>query len=328
MSDLASALLTRLSGSGVKLWTGTVNATPSAQTVDVTVAGVLMTKLRWVSPYPPQGGEIVSLLQVGTDWIVLGKIGLGGVGEQAPSLSTATVTAIGANTLTVTVGIVSTAGIPWVTSYGPTVGDTVLLMEIGGLVVAIGKLSTSLGAITPPAPVPTVPTTQTVLLTPATQWDGKLGGSWSWSKDYPAYQGRGKEWYVLDAPPTYTRAAYFIFNPSVASQIPSGATVQSAKLRASRGILDGGASTPVSPVVYGHSRTAGSANPTGAPSFVSGFGPWKPGGLTPFQYATFDLPSTWLTALLAGTIAGFGLYSTSSADFGNFSLSLSITYST
>lgn len=331
MSDITSAILDRLGDGQSRLWIGTVAATPTGQALSVTVAGTTLTGIRWLSSYRPLAGDVVSLAQIGSDWLVLGKLAMNGGTELASLLDSATVTAVDttAKTLTMTWAGTSIAGVRWLGSYTPAVGHTVVVLRVVGQWLVLGQPSTALSAVVEPPPTPTVPTTNTMVLSPSTQWDGKMpsGGSWSWSKDAPVYQGKGKEWHLMQAPPTYTRAGYWIFNPSIASQIPSGATIRSAKVTVSRSILDGGADTPVSAVLYGHTRTAASANPSGAPSFAAGFGPWKPGGLTNYQYATWDLPSGWVAALVAGTITGLGIYSTSAADFGCYSIALAITYS-
>jgi hypothetical protein len=329
MGDLASAFMDRFGDGQARLWIGTVDATPTGQTVNVTVNGTLMVGLRWLSSYRPAAGDVVSVAQVGADWLVLGKRAMNGAAEVAALLDTATVTAVDATakTLSMTWSGSSFTGVRWLASYSPTVGDSIVVLRIAGQWLALGKPSTALGSVTPPTPTPVVPTTKSLYVQPSGAWQGSKSSSgswvWSWSPNGVfIYQGKGQD---FSFNPTLTWGGYDVFTPSIASQIPSGATIQTAKLSVTRLIMDNGPSL-AAPVVYGHNRGS-SPNPSGAPAFVSGYGPWKLGALTNGQTGSWDLPSSWLSALLAGTISGFGVYSTSGADFGEFMIAVTITYS-
>lgn len=227
-------------------------------------------------------------------------------------------------------------GIRCLASYTPVVNDLVVMLRVRGQWTCLGKLPINLG---------TAPTITTAAITPAAyhRWIYRddpplLTPVWVTNAVPPVAQGKAVE---LKGNPTF--AAIAMFSPSVASQIPTGVTITSCKVRMTRspqGTLPdfwsptrGDDSPPnglsyVGPVLYGHNYTAKPADGT-TPAAVPGYGPWKPGTLTPGQSATWDLPSTWLTALLAGTILGLGIYSTQAADYALFasgSLALELTY--
>lgn len=185
-------------------------------------------------------------------------------------------------------------GVRWVGSYAPVVADLVVVSRVDAMWVVLGKLSKQLGA-------PTVIYGSYSVL-PSSSWQWRFDTGWAIPNDYVEQDGSSA---------TARRAGLFIYAPL---SIPAGATITSAKLTLERGhpIYDAGAPL-VSPTIYG-SASAWGATPAGAPVLVGGYGPWRPGTLTFEQQGVWDLPSTWLTAMLAGTLTGFNFYTTSTAE--------------
>ncbi len=221
--------------------------------------------------------------------------------------------------LTVDLSGALVSSVRWVATYSPAVGDFVVVVYADGAWVVLGKLSKDLSASPPPVPV-------TEVLVPSSVHMGSrdmlAGPTWSWdhrptNEIWPISQGR---WDQRNASGSIVVASYIeagiVRYPasSLAALLPPGAVIQTAKVKIRRrhsraGAADG---TNGSPVIYGHAYTS---NPSGAPSFVSGFGPWRPGTLDVGQTAQWNLPSAWVTAWLAGTIRGFGIYSTAYSDY-------------
>jgi hypothetical protein len=99
---------------------------------------------------------------------------------------------------------------------------------------------------------------------------------------------------------------------SPAELVPSGATISQAqvvlRVRATQQDL-------VAPVLYGHTYTA---QPSGSPSFAAGYGPLRFPRVGVGEQTVLTVPAAWVTAWLAGTITGFGLYSTDVVDGAYF----------
>jgi len=118
------------------------------------------------------------------------------------------------------------------------------------------------------------------------------------------------------------RLAGVWYVPGISAALPAGATVTAAKLRLLRwgGV---GESTLVTPRLRMHTYTA---IPSGAPTWTGTA--WSPGSLADQQTGVWDLPSTWLTALLAGTATGVGVDSAAWADYTWFlGLQINLSYS-
>lgn len=210
------------------------------------------------------------------------------------------------NSLTVAFPAGSVSGLRWMTSYTPAVNDLVAAARISGAWFVIGKTSAVMTAATVRG------WSAEIVPWLASKRDGMSWTWWWYLMPQQGYWGGGGNTY-----------GGYLLTPDIATAIPSGVTVQSAKLsivRASRD-LDEGPSL-VSPVIYG--TTGGTS---GAPSLAAGYGPWRPGKLTYGQVGTWDLPSTWLAALRAGTLSGLAFYSTSVTELAQWSsASLSGTY--
>ncbi|GMA26211.1 hypothetical protein GCM10025864_39700 [Luteimicrobium album] len=75
---------------------------------------------------------------------------------------------------------------------------------------------------------------------------------------------------------------------------------------------------PRLPVLYGHTYTG---LPSGAPSWASGYGPMRAPAFVIGDVQVITLPAVWVTALIASTLAGIGLYDTDPSN-GFMSLDL------
>jgi len=227
-----------------------------------------------------------------------------------------TVTVIDAADASLTVSLAGdvVSGVRWIGSYTPVVADVVVVSRVGAMWVCLGKLSKQLvGATTLYGQV-------TVL--PATAWRGYWWTStpstdWVWGAPPFGAVGQGRTF-----PDTPLQEGGVWYVPGISSVLPVGATVTAAKLRLTR--LGGdGESTLVTPRLRMHTY---SAAPVGAPTWTGSA--WSPGTLAAGQSGVWDLPSTWLTALLAGTAKGVGVDSAAYADYTLFSgLQLELSYS-
>lgn len=188
-------------------------------------------------------------------------------------------------------------GARWIGSYAPVVNDLVVVSRVGTVWVVLGKLSKQLGS--------SGTTYASVVLPTAAMWQGvnAVGSpTWSWFSAAGSIR-QGKD-YIPQI-----NAAEWTYG-SIASLLPSGATITAAKLRMTGWASDyNAAANQISPRLYSHASTS---LPTASPTWIAG--PWSPGGLLPGETGQWDLPSTWITALIAGTVTGFGIYSATSAD--------------
>ncbi len=254
---------------------------------------------------------------------------------KSASIRLGVVTAIDATNAALSVNLAGAVvtGVRWVSTYVPAVTDFVVVVRADGAWVVLGKLSKDLANAAPPVPI-------TEVIVPSVVHMGSRdmsGSSWVWNTEpssqiWPIAQGRRDQrnasGSILIA--TYIEAGIVRYSASsLAALLPSGAVIQTAKLRARRRQSAYPDGTNNTPVVYGHAYTA---NPSGAPSFVPGFGPWRPGTVQVGQTVQWDLPSAWVTAWLAGTIRGFGIYSSTYTDYLTLetptSLQVTVTYTT
>ena len=231
-----------------------------------------------------------------------------------------TVTAIDAGNAALTIDIgtgVPLTGVRWVGSYAPTVNDFVTVLRSGSAWTVLGKLSKDLrGAAV---------VRETVTVTPAAAWWGVMVGnspgdsSWGWVAATSGYvQGKTVGTY----PEIY---GTLLMYPSIAKAIPSGATIESARLTLVREWDDGAATTRY-PRISGHNASSPPSGTGGPPSVtVPGYGPWSPGTLTQGQSATWALPSGWIAAMVAGTVTGLSLYSSAPGDWMRLLASAPIT---
>jgi len=154
-----------------------------------------------------------------------------------------------------------------------------------------------------------------------TTWSGEWRTSnpvWNWSVASGGLVGQGRT-----GSGDITQRAGVWYVPGILEALPAGATVTAAKLRLTRYGSGFGEATLVTPRLRMHTY---SAIPTGAPTWTGSA--WSPGTLAAGQPGVWDLPSTWLTALLAGTAKGVGIDSTAYADYALFSdLQIELSYS-
>ena len=250
------------------------------------------------------------------------------------------ITAVNTTTGVVTVLLAagSIASLQWLSPYVPAVDDIVAVVRDGTDWIVLGELSTNTVA---------VPVNATVVVGPdiVNQGDYHLfqtngagdPASWLWSTaaarqgrtevrssytspEYGYYDPITFEWIVGTPSVTtnyYTRDDYGALARLTVPTLPAGSTITSAKIRVTRlGTSSAGNST-VSPVIYGHTLNS---TPSGAlTSYLhASYGPWKPGTLAKGQTARWDLPSGWITAFMAGTLQGFGVWSNASTDASEY----------
>jgi len=203
-------------------------------------------------------------------------------------------------------------GVRWIGSYTPVVDDVVVVSRVGAMWVVLGKLSKQLAA-------PSVIYGAATVL-PATTWDGYWWvGSPTWNWGAPTFGAVAQGRTFPDTPLQRTGVWYV---PGISAALPAGATVTAAKLRLTR-LGAGDESTLVTPRLRMHTYTV---IPTGAPTWTGSA--WSPGTLATNQVGVWDLPSAWLTALLAGTATGVGIDSAAWADYTwFFNPQLELSYS-
>lgn len=244
---------------------------------------------------------------------------------RATSARAGRVTAIDAETMSMTVDCAGEEipGVRWYAHYSPQVGDYVDLLCVDGASWrALGALATDWNA--PPAQYGEETITADAL------YIGTLSSAynphpWEWilypSGDVYGAQGRYYNEVGPDLIDDWTFATVWHM-PALAAALPDGATVQSVKLRVTRG-WPWGVTGPVLPFIQRHTYTGA---PSGAPSLIGTA--WTPGGLAHNETAKWDLPSEWLTDWLAGDIEGFAIYSPRYQDYARFSLAAVVAYTT
>lgn len=246
--------------------------------------------------------------------------------SQTAGMRIGTLTAISTPNASATVSLAGDVvpGVRWVGSYAPVVGDVVVVCRVDAMWVILGKLSKQLGA---PGVVYGV-----VELSPSAAWVGTFAEDvWSWqvaptSGIYGGPPAQGKRW---PAGVEETNAGLWRL-PSLVASMPVGATVTSAKLQLVRWTPSGEQetlspeATLVTPRLYTHAYSAPPGG-GGTPSWSSTV--WSPGSLARGESSGWDLPSAWLTALLAGTALGVGVDSTAAVDWTRWaSLRLGLAY--
>lgn len=227
------------------------------------------------------------------------------------------VTAINATEASLAVSLAGAVitGVRWIAGYTPAVDDFVVVVRADSSWVVLGKLSKDL--VAPPAPPKT-----TITATTTPIWHRAVFPGAAWLGPTPqATQG-------LES--TYTQGYYasIAMYESIPDLIPPGATILAGKLQMVRGMGLIAGSPLVSPVLYRHNRTSPPPGGTLPTSVIQGAA-WRPGRLAIDQSGSWDLPSAWLTALLAGSSRGLVVYSNVAPDYAAFDLPsgrLSITY--
>lgn len=234
-----------------------------------------------------------------------------------------TVTAIDATALALTVDIgtgTPLTGVRWIEPYAPEVDDLVTVLRAGSAWVVLGKLSKDLRGSTV--------VRETVTIQPAAVWQAMAWwytssetSAWSWSSG-GIRQGR-----TGGAPPNAQVFGGAAIYPPISGYIPSGATIETARITMTRTWDDDTLATR-SPRIYGYNTDGPTGTSGPSAGFSPGFGPWSPGTLVQGQTSTWALPSTWLTALLSGTLRGIALYSQAPADSlaVHATLPITITY--
>lgn len=206
------------------------------------------------------------------------------------------------------------AGVRWITSYAPVVGDFVVVLRVGSGWWVLGKNSKNLAGGSGLVRGEVVATAERASF-------GTSLPAWSWSpadSDTGLGQGGGSAGQTLAGVAIY---------PLLARLLPAGATVTSGKLRVSRlqpGGAGAGGQDSVRPYLRGHAYTD---TPAGSPGWSTDA--WAPGTVRPGEVAQWDLPSEWLTRLLAGTMRGVGFADTTAAGFSYWAPPvLTLTYTT
>jgi hypothetical protein len=209
------------------------------------------------------------------------------------------VTAFDATTVTVNFGDAPTAGLIRDVAYSPAVGDRVLVIPAETAWVVMGRIS--------PAPVVPDPETVTVRAADAVVKSRRVDtGAWEFDMptdvEGPWLQGRGPAAYGWE-PERLDDYATILRHGPLATHVPTGATVNAVSLLVERATRSQGPRL-VRPVLWAHGHTGDI--PDGAPTWV------RPGitlpAVAPGETARLALPAEWITAWLAGQIAGIGFY--------------------
>lgn len=266
----------------------------------------------------PSVGDYMICLIVGTFYVAIPR-------KTKSPVRVGTVTALTANsTLSVDVGggTILTS-IPYLASYAPAVSDKVFLAAWDATYVALGKTGSSTVPTPPVVNPPEYPTVEygETIASPFDGWAGDKNRStnaWSWNTALAPKVGVETE---------FLGNTIHDFNGLVRydlSQLPSGVSITAIKLVLSvgGGILN--SDMKVKTLIRPHNYTA---PPAGAPSWDSRTltSTLTAKGFLDFSQFTIDLPSAWLTDLLAGTVKGIGFAPASGADgWGNVTVSSKI----
>jgi hypothetical protein len=245
------------------------------------------------------------------------------------------VTAVDVTNAAVTVSMgdgTVTSSLGWATAYTPAVGDRVLVVPTTAGWFVLGKVNA----------IPSVIADQQAVVPLAHDWQGILsdpdtqGAGWRWG-DYLAggdptadmWQGRvppqhGSPGYVQTSWDIRATVAHW---GSLAALVPSGSVIQQVTVTL-RGqwvqqtlaapVLYAHAYTPASPPVSTVWNGDGSAVITPGPPPAWVYGPVRFPRVGAGETTVITVPAAWVTAWLAGTITGLGLYSTTNADGVNF----------
>jgi hypothetical protein len=243
--------------------------------------------------------------------------------SQQATIRLGAVTVIDATDASLTVSLAGdvVTGVRWIESYAPVVADVVVVSQVGSTWVCLGKLSKQLGVASATV------TYHSVTILPATTWLGRFASDeWFWSvaADGVAGQGLHHPYEVAE------QLAGVWYLPGVGFTLPTGATVTSAKLRLTRWAAPvdaGGVGGPESTLVTPRLRLHAYSSLPGIPAWVGAV--WAPGTLSAGQSAQWDIPSSWLIALLAGTATGVAVSSEAAVDYTWFSgVQIQISYTT
>lgn len=241
--------------------------------------------------------------------------------SQRAGMRIGTLTAVNAGDASATVDLAGDVvpGVRWVGSYSPAVNDVVVVSRVDSMWIILGKLSKQLGS--------SGTAYGSLTLSPVLAWRGYFAEDyWSWSVVTSLPGGQG-EHYPYSSYSEVNGVVWFM--PGLPSVLPAGATVTSARLWLTRWTLDAerevidGEANLVTPRLYLHNY---SAQPVADPSWLSAV--WAPGTVTIGGAASWELPSTWLTQMLAGTALGVGAYSAAVGDWTRWvSVRLDVQYS-
>ncbi|MFE6228901.1 hypothetical protein [Cellulosimicrobium sp. NPDC057862] len=229
------------------------------------------------------------------------------------------VTAIASTTVTVTFADGSTTPtLQYATAYVPAVGDQVLVIPTTSAWVVQGKVSAA----------PTLVADEEIVVASTSGWFldrrvnfGPLPRDWTRYDNPGPLTGWAQGRQILPigavgetvAQQMVDRATIGYYG-SLAARVPSGSTITGVSALWRR--VGTGAPEPalVSPVLYGHAYTPGSPPPAAAPSFPGGFGPYRFPPVAMGETARLALPSSLVTAWLAGTVTGLAIWSDQTAD--------------
>jgi hypothetical protein len=233
--------------------------------------------------------------------------------ERTSRIRTGLVTAIDGDDVSMTVdcsGDILT-GVRWYTHYSPTVADVVDVLNIHNQWVVLGARDVAWTA-------------------PPTSYDGTVDiggtlyygvetestGAWVWTVYNSARQGRYTDKYV-----DFTFGTVGAF-PNPTTVLPAGATITTARLVLTRSTAQITPTGLITPRFWQHTYTSA---PVGAPTYTGTV--WSPGTIALGESVSWEIPSGWLAAWLAGTIRGFGCYSDALADHAAFTqLTTRLTY--
>lgn len=239
-----------------------------------------------------------------------------------PQARTGFVRAVGSRTIDVQMGDTGAlaVGLGWVASnYSPAVGDLVLVVPaLDGWFVQ-GRVTTAAALLAE----------ETVTIQPVHQWWMQKGYSantpqgWFYLWDMAGYGGffqgltpeqSGGPGYI----PRFYMSATLITWGDIASKVPPGSTITRATMPMRRSVWDPDGFA--GPVMLAHAYDTSNPPPgdppqaSGPPQFIGGFGPYRPATYRPGEGGSVLIPSSFLTAMLARTIAGVGFYSEDPAD--------------
>lgn len=259
----------------------------------------------------PAIGDYMICLIVGTYYVAIPR-------KTKSPVRVGTITALTANsTLSVDVGGGTTlASIPYLASYAPAVADKVFLAAWDATYVCLGKTGSSTVPTPPVVNPPEYPTVEygETIASPFDGWAGtknRANNAWSWVSSLGPSVGVEKEFLGSTV---YERNGLVRYD---LSQLPSGVSITAIKLvlTVGGGVLN--SDMKVKTLIRPHSYTA---PPAAGPSWDSRTitSTLTAKGFMDYTQYTVDLPSSWLTDLLAGTVKGLGFSPVSGADgWGN-----------
>lgn len=301
-------------------------ADPLAEIIAAMAADGSMCVSRIITSVSPlkvdvNGTAVPVLDSTGGDLLRVGDTGLVLVGSRprlirnlTPPAPRGTVTALGTNVVTVSVGGLS-ATMPY--AYpSPAVGDTVAIVwRSGGQSYAAGRFSTaSPPASTAPTATPPASTAPAVPVAPklytstfsAIATSSSSGGSWTTWGDYDTTAVQG----------TYSgsnyKSGYYFYGQVFGGA--AGRTCTAATLRLRRGSSGLGSSASIKPHLRLHTGAIKGAAPPALTADAGIDGP----GFTFGQELVFDLGATWGQKLLNGSAAGIALVYSGTADYAQW----------